>query len=100
MMHRLLASLIAAAALSACSQFPELDDSLGAEARSARYPDLVPVETLRAGLSEPRITDQTTASLEARVTNLRARAARLRGTVLDSASRARLSQPVEIAETN
>ncbi|WP_245306310.1 hypothetical protein [Roseovarius aestuariivivens] len=86
------------AGLTGCAQFPELDDTFDAEARRAGYPDLVPAETLRADLPQTRIAPQTRTALEVRIAGLRARAARLRGQVIDRPSRARLSQPVTIAE--
>lgn len=83
-------------ALSACTQFPDLDRTTSAQTRRAPYPDLLPVEDLRAQVASPRATDRTTKSLEARIAALRARAARLRGTVIDGASRARLDQKITI----
>ncbi|MEO1139976.1 MAG: hypothetical protein AAFW87_11020 [Pseudomonadota bacterium] len=93
-----IAVLVLLVTLAGCSQFPELDDNLSSEARAARYPDLVPVEDLRAGLTAPRITDETTTTLEGRVAALRARAARLRGTVIDRNSRNRLEQKVTLPD--
>ncbi len=91
-----LTALTLTLALSACTQFPELDQNTSAETRRAPYPDLLPVEDLRARLDAPRVTDQTTLSLEARVARLRARAARLRGTVIDDTSRQRLDRKITI----
>lgn len=82
--------------LAGCSQFPELDDTISPAARAAAYPDLVPAEDLRAELANAQITDDTTSSLEARVAALQARAARLRGTVIDQASRNRLDKKITI----
>ena len=82
--------------LSACTQFPELDQAVSSETRRAPYPDLLPVEDLRATLAASRVTDQTSLSLEVRVANLRARAARLRGSVIDGTSRRRLGQKITI----
>lgn len=83
------------AGLAACSQFPPLDESLSPGAKSAPYPDLVPVEDLRAQAAGLQIGDQTLSGIEARVARLKARAARLRGTVLSGADRARLAQVVQ-----
>jgi hypothetical protein len=82
--------------LSACTQFPDLDQATSDQTRRAPYPELLPVEDLRAQVAAPRVTDQTTQSLEARAAALRARAARLRGTVIDGTSRARLDQKITI----
>lgn len=88
--------LLCVAALTACTQFPALDENLSAQARAAPYPDLVPVEDLRAQLAAAKITDETTTSLEARVASLRARADRLRRTVIDRTSRSRLEKKITI----
>ncbi len=80
-----------ALALTACTQFPELDSTITPELEAAEYPDLVPVEPLlaqaRAGRVDPQ---QTEAALLGRVSRLRARAARLRGSVLTGRERQRL----------
>lgn len=89
-----LLSLISAATIAACSQFPELDNDAALGAREAPYPDLVPVETLRAQVPETAITPDNQTAVEARIARLRARAARLQGTVVDSGTRARMSQGV------
>ncbi|MFN3210140.1 MAG: hypothetical protein ACE369_14270 [Roseovarius sp.] len=94
--HLRVTALMLTLSLSACTQFPELDRTTSAEARRAAYPDLLPVEDLRARVGAPRTTDQTTGSLEARVAALRARAARLRGAVIDGTSRQRLDQKITI----
>jgi hypothetical protein len=82
------------AALAACSQFPELDETPGLDLRNTPYPDLMPVETLRAQAPQANITPESQAALEDRITRLRARAARLKGTVVDGGTRARMSQGV------
>lgn len=87
-------------AMSACAQFPELDDEISKEAKAAPYPDLVPVEELRAGLKTARITDQTQTSLEARVAALRVRAARLKRTVIDRNARNRLEQKPAVPDAS
>jgi hypothetical protein len=85
-----------AALIAGCSQFPELDDTVSDAARKATYPDLVPVEVLRAGLPEQRINETTTPALEARIDRLRTRAARLRGTVIDAPTRQALRRKIVI----
>ncbi len=82
--------------MTGCTQFPELNQSVSADARNGSFPSLVPVEVLRADAPDQRITDDTTPTLEARVAALRSRAARLRGTVLSSNARARLEQTPNI----
>ncbi|QGY00401.1 hypothetical protein EI983_12540 [Roseovarius faecimaris] len=76
--------------LAACAEFPELDATLSDAARAAPYPQLLPVEELNARVGEPRIDAEAADGIEARVAALKARAARLRGTVLDSSTRARM----------
>ncbi|WP_306152807.1 hypothetical protein [Roseovarius sp. MMSF_3281] len=88
------ACLIAAVFLAACSQFPELADDAALGSREAPYPDLVPVETLRGQVPDAAISPDSQPALDARITRLRARAARLKGTVVDRGTRARMSQGV------
>lgn len=83
----------AALVLGACTQFPALDRTLTPELVGADYPALVPVEPLLATASAGRVDPvQTQAGLEGRVSRLRARAARLRGSVLSGRERQRLAQ--------
>ena len=81
--------------LAACSQFPELDASVSDSVRDANNPDLVPLAQLDVAARQGRITDETTQGTQARIARLEARAARLRGSVLDAPSRKRLAQTVE-----
>lgn len=83
-------------ALAACTQFPDLNQSVSPEARNGDFPALVPVEVLRADAPPQQVTDTTTTSLEARVAALRSRASRLKGTVLNRSARARLEQKPDI----
>ncbi len=96
-MLKLFAVLIAAGTVG-CTQFPELEDRFADTSRRAAYPDLVPAETLRADLVQERIALKDRQRVDARIGKLRGRAAALRGTVIDSASRARLSQPVTLPD--
>ncbi|WP_300517750.1 hypothetical protein [Aliiroseovarius sp.] len=76
-----------------CSNAPRLDTGMSARARAAAYPALVPLGPLLAGISqEPGSYSPTllTGNLPARAAALRARAARLRGTVVDTAARDRM----------
>ncbi|MDX1785773.1 hypothetical protein [Roseovarius sp. ZX-A-9] len=83
-------TMILVAALSACSQFPELDAVVSDDIRDAPYPDLVPLDTLDIRTGPGRITPGTAQTVEARVARLKARAARLRRTVIDGDTRARM----------
>lgn len=78
------------AALSACSDFPELDEAVDDTSRDAPYPKLVPIETITASVPDSQIGPDATLDIETRVNRLRARAARLKGTVVDGATRERM----------
>ncbi|MEL6419257.1 MAG: hypothetical protein AAFV87_04650 [Pseudomonadota bacterium] len=88
---RLSPCLVILAAISACTQFPELDDAVSEQAQAAPYPalvDLGPLVTeVRAGRTDPA---EVETSVDARVAALRARAARLRGEVVDAETRRRM----------
>lgn len=92
--HRFAPIVAACVLLGACTQFPDLDARLDSAAAKADYPALVPVEPLLAGTEQAQITPQTHTDLTARISALRARAARLRGTVIDSATRTRMASGV------
>ena len=83
-------STLAAVLFAGCSNFPELDAAITPTAEQADYPALIPMRQVMAGANDVQITPQTVANLQGRTGNLRARAARLRGPVIDSATRARM----------
>lgn len=90
-MLRLAATFaITATLLAGCSDFPELDAAITPAARQAGYPSLLPMGQLLTDAAEVQITEETSATLQGRVSTLNARAARLRGPVVDSATRARM----------
>ncbi|MEL6995195.1 MAG: hypothetical protein AAGK67_11220 [Pseudomonadota bacterium] len=93
-------AMLPALLLFGCTQFPDLEDSFSKEALSSNFPRLEPVEELRSKIREAQITDASLADTEARIDNLKARAARLRGTVIDQNSRNRLSQQPAVVPTN
>ncbi|VAW00982.1 hypothetical protein MNBD_ALPHA07-1208 [hydrothermal vent metagenome] len=70
-------------ATTACTEFPELDAKVDAAARAAPYPDLIPVEEIKAQVSAPRIADTSGSDVNARAARLKARAARLRATPIN-----------------
>jgi len=77
---------------SACTQFPELDDTVSPTVEASEFPALVPLEPLLAQAA-PVVSDpvQATKTLEARVAALRARARALqRREIVDPATRARM----------
>ncbi len=81
---------------AACTQFPALDSRATPEMLAAEYPAIVPVDPLLARATAGQInTAQTENVLDARVTGLQARAARLRGSVLTGAEKQRLSQGLQ-----
>lgn len=88
-----LAAIIAAC-LAGCAQFPELDAAISPGAKNADYPDLVPIEQLKAQVPEVKTDSDTLDEIDARVESLRTRAQRLRGTVIDSPTRARMQTGV------
>lgn len=95
-MMRLTLSALALCAFSACAQFPELDRTVTPELEAASFPALVPLEPILSRTrTAQRDNTQTQDVLEARVANLRARAARLRGSVLTGRERQRLAQGLQ-----
>ncbi len=89
---------IALIGLGACAPFPDLDDRIDATARTADFPTLQPLDPLlaRVASNTGTITPASEAQFDTRVANLRSRAARLRGPVVDSATRARMRRGVAI----
>jgi hypothetical protein len=96
MTYRAHIALLVTAGLAACTQFPDLDRTISPEVASADYPALVPLEPLLAAAIVGRVdADQTQAELEARVARLRARATRLRGSVLTGREKQRLAEGLQ-----
>ena len=83
--------LLLCLALAGCAEAPSLDGRISAAAAAAPYPVLQPLAPLLAQAAQPgRITPQTPRQLEGGAAALRARAAALRGPVVDAATRARM----------
>lgn len=96
MTYRAHIALLVTAGLAACTQFPDLDRTISPEVASADYPALVPLEPLLAAAIVGRVdAGQTQAELEARVARLRARATRLRGSVLTGREKQRLAEGLQ-----
>jgi hypothetical protein len=96
MTYRAHIALLVTAGLAACTQFPDLDRTISPEVASADYPALVPLEPLLAAAIVGRVdARQTQAELEARVARLRARATRLRGSVLTGREKQRLAEGLQ-----
>ena len=78
--------------LAACTQFPELEDTVSPSVQEADFPALLPLEPLMA-TATPVVSDpvETTQTLERRVAALRARARALqRRDIIGAATRARM----------
>lgn len=86
MRHLILALILT---LPACASFPELDARLDADDRNAPWPALVPTSQLIAAAGAPE-APAASADLAARIAALDARAAALRGAVIDESEAARL----------
>lgn len=81
------------AALAGCTQFPELADSEGPGVADAAYPRLLSVSELRA-IPDSTTSPEIQVSLLGRLQALEARVARLRGPVIDRATRTRMDRGV------
>ncbi|MEQ9260946.1 MAG: hypothetical protein RIG84_17810 [Roseovarius sp.] len=89
--------------VAACSAAPQLDRVVSPEALRADYPTLVPAEQLRvaAAVTSParqQVTPETAPAIDARASRLKARAAALRGEVIDRESKDRLGSSITIDE--
>ncbi|KIN73188.1 hypothetical protein [Sulfitobacter guttiformis] len=90
---RIAALGVSLALTGACTQFPELDRTLTPELTSADYPNLVPIAPILAAAQTSAVEPAlASAEIDARVTALKARAARLSGSVLSGPERQRLAQ--------
>ena len=91
-----LALAVAGLALAACAPPEDLPPALTAVAASdAPYPALAPLKGLLArGAGPLRVSAQTEAQVASAAAALRARAAALRGPVVDPATRARMAAGV------
>jgi len=93
--------IIAIASLVACTDFPDLDRRITDSARAAPYPTLQPLDPLLARAQNladnGAITPASVAAFDDRIAGLRARAARLRGPVIDAATRARMRRGVAVS---
>ncbi|MEL7255365.1 MAG: hypothetical protein AAFZ04_04410 [Pseudomonadota bacterium] len=106
-MHRSVLIITVTVGLSACSTFPELDAQTAPEVQTASYPALLPADNLRAqastgpieergGLPVVAQLEEEAEQLDNRANSLRARAASLRGDVIDDEDRDRLDQDITI----
>jgi len=79
---------------AACTQFPELDGTVPPDVAGRKTPRLLPLDQLQGLAPAPRDLAPITTALQARLAALEARAARLRGPVLDRRTRRRLVRGV------
>ncbi|UYV38628.1 hypothetical protein N4R57_06145 [Rhodobacteraceae bacterium D3-12] len=93
-MRSVSAMAIVLCGLAGCTDFPDLGDAVAPGLDSAAFPKLVPVEPLLAQTEEVQITPQSMAGIDGRIARLKARAARLRGRVVDTGTRARMQDGV------
>ena len=89
-------ALILPLALVSCTQFPELDGAVSDAGKDAKYPKLLPVDTLLAqsNLTGPS-PEEAASTLSARLAALQNRAAQLRGSVVDSSTQKRMKDGVK-----
>lgn len=81
---RLVPAFFAAALLSACGALPDIPEPDKPFAGNAGYPDFVPLTQITGGQAEAEAAaQQTEDSVAARVSGLRARAARLRSATVE-----------------
>lgn len=84
-------ALLFALALSACADFPALDARMTEADRNAPFPGLVPLGPLLAAADARAGSPPPAADLPGRIAALNARAAALRGPVIDAATTARIA---------
>lgn len=89
----LFLAALAASLLTGCDPFPTFEVS--ESARAAAYPDLVPVEEITGQVPAQAIAPETSSDLTKRAARLKARAARLRGSVVDAETQRRMQTGVK-----
>lgn len=82
-------TLLLCLTLGACVEFPQLDDRVAEADRTAPFPDIIPLSQILTQ-AEAQVAPPAPRDLGARIADLNARADRLRGTVVDAATRARM----------
>lgn len=84
--------LILVLGIGGCADFPELDGLVDERDAGAIYPDLVPLGPILAQAEQAGPPRDPGAGVLDRAAALEARAARLRGPVIDAATRARIDR--------
>ena len=82
------------ALLLGCTQFPELDGVVDEDVASAAYLKLRPTEVILADVPAPEIDAAMAEGLSADAQRLRAKANRLRGPVVDPATKRRMARGI------
>ena len=85
---------LTATLMAACSDFPQLDESVTPTARNAEYPRLMPIDQIISGAKDVQITEATISTLNGHIARLRGRASRLSRPVIDAGTRARLQAAI------
>lgn len=94
--HPFLVLLATLSLVGACAEFPALERTITPELTAADYPALVPLgPVLASAQSVGTEPVQATATIDGRVSALKARAARLRGSVLSGRERQRLEKGLQ-----
>ncbi len=93
-MRLILSFSLLAFAVSACTDFPELDAVVSEQAKRADYPTLVAIDGILSRANDAQITPATIGSLQSRIAHLRARAAHLKRPVIDQTTRSKLNAAI------
>ncbi len=78
-------SLTVLVMMLACTKFPELDNQISQSASQQPYPNLVPIESIRIAIPEPRVTTETGDSIQSRADPLQRRVEAGQGPVINPA---------------
>ncbi len=82
--------------LTACEKFPQLDHTVDSDALAAPYPELAPIDTIKAQEPPARTQPKTAKNIEKRVKALQKRAKRMRrGPVVDKKTRKRMRRGIK-----
>jgi hypothetical protein len=93
-MHKHCIPLVLLTLLTACAQFPALDEGVSEADRNAPYPTLIPLAPLIAQ-ADALGGSVSNIGFDGRIATLNARAAALRGGIIDPATRARMRAGVD-----
>ncbi|MEI4231602.1 hypothetical protein [Roseovarius sp. D22-M7] len=87
--------VLAIASLAGCTDVPPRRADLSAGDRDAPYPALIPAHRITGRVPPPPSEARTAEDLDARADRLRARAARLKGPVIDDTTRDRMRSGID-----